>query len=46
MNGTRIRPPGKRSDRTLEPNVPVLLQSGTRVFVGTQGFRYECHPGR
>ena len=45
-NGTRVRPPGKRSDQRLEPNVPVLLQSGTRVFVGTQGFRYEYHRGR
>jgi hypothetical protein len=44
-NGTRIRPPGKRSDQALEPNVPVPLQSGTRVFVGTQGFRYEYQPG-
>ncbi|HEY6275338.1 MAG TPA: FHA domain-containing protein [Streptosporangiaceae bacterium] len=45
-NGTRIRPPGKRSDQALEPNVPVPLQSGTRVFVGRQGFRYESHRGR
>jgi hypothetical protein len=45
-NGTRIRPPGKRSDQVLEPNVPVPLQSGTRVFVGTHGFRYEYQPGR
>jgi hypothetical protein len=40
-NGTRIRPPGKRSDQALEPNVPVPLQNGTRIFVGMQGFRYE-----
>ena len=46
VNGTRIRPPGKRSDQALQPNVPVPLQSGTRVFVGTQGFRYESHHGR
>jgi hypothetical protein len=45
-NGTRIRPPGKRSDQALKPNVPVPLQSGTRVLVGTQGFRYESHRGR
>ena len=45
-NGTRIRPPGKRSGQALEPNVPVPLQSGTRVFVGTQSFRYEYHRGR
>jgi hypothetical protein len=44
-NGTRIRPPGKRSDQALEPNVPVPLQSGTRVLVGRQGFRYESHRG-
>jgi FHA domain len=44
-NGTRIRPPGKRSDQALEPNVPVPLQSGTRIFVGMQGFRYECGRG-
>ena len=46
VNGTRIRPPGKRSEQALEPNVPVPLQSGTRVFVGTQGFQYEAHRGR
>jgi FHA domain len=45
-NGTRIRPPGKRSDQALEPNVPVPLQSGTRVFMGTQGFQYEYNRGR
>jgi hypothetical protein len=44
-NGTRIRPPGERSDQALEPNVPVPLQSGTRVFVGMQGFRYEYRRG-
>ena len=44
-NGTRIQPPGKRSDQALEPNVPALLQSGTRVFVGMQGFRYEYRRG-
>lgn len=42
-NGTRIRPPGKRSDQVLKPNVAVPLQSGTRVLVGTKGFRYESH---
>ncbi|HXZ76335.1 MAG TPA: FHA domain-containing protein, partial [Streptosporangiaceae bacterium] len=31
VNGTRIRLPGKRSEQALEPNVPVPLQSGTRV---------------
>jgi FHA domain len=46
VNGTRIRLPGKRSEQALEPNVPVQLQSGTRVFVGTQGFQYEAHRGR
>ena len=46
VNGTRIRLPGKRSEQALEPNVPVPLQSGTRVLVGTQGFRYEAHRGR
>ncbi len=46
VNGTRIRLPGKRSEQVLEPNVPVPLQSGTRVFVGTQGFQYEAHRGR
>jgi hypothetical protein len=46
VNGTRIRPPGKRSDQALEPHVPVPLQSGTRVFVGRQGFRYDHHRGR
>jgi len=46
VNGTRIRPPGKRSEQPLEPNVPVPLQSGTRVLVGTQGFQYEAHRGR
>jgi len=46
VNGTRIRLPGKRSEQALEPNVPVPLQSGTRVFVGTQGFQYEAHRGR
>jgi hypothetical protein len=46
VNGTRIRPPGKRSEQALEPNVPVPLQSGTRVLVGTQGFQYEAHRGR
>jgi hypothetical protein len=45
-NGTRIRPPGKRSDQALEPNIPVPLQSGTRVSVGRQGFRYEYRRGR
>ena len=44
-NGTRIQPPGKRSDQALEPNVPVPLQSGTRVFIGMQGFRYEYRRG-
>jgi hypothetical protein len=44
-NGTRIQPPGKRSDQALEPNVPVPLQSGTRIFVGMQGFRYEHRRG-
>ena len=44
-NGTRIQPPGKRSDQALEPNVPVPLQSGTRIFVGMQGFRYEYRCG-
>jgi hypothetical protein len=44
-NGTRIRPPGKRSDQALEPKVAVPLQSGTRVLVGRQGFRYESHRG-
>jgi FHA domain len=46
VNGTRIRLPGKRSEQPLEPNVPVPLQSGTRVLVGTQGFQYEAHRGR
>ena len=46
VNGTRIKPPGKRSEQVLEPNVPVPLQSGTRVLVGTQGFQYEAHRGR
>jgi hypothetical protein len=46
VNGTRIRLPGKRSEQALEPNVPVPLQSGTRVLVGTQGFQYEAHRGR
>jgi hypothetical protein len=46
VNGTRIRLPGKRSEQALEPNVPVPLQSGTRVFIGTQGFQYEAHRGR
>ena len=46
VNGTRIRLPGKRSEQALEPNVPVQLQSGTRVLVGTQGFQYEAHRGR
>jgi hypothetical protein len=46
VNGTRVRLPGKRSEQALEPNVPVPLQSGTRVLVGTQGFRYEAHRGR
>ena len=46
VNGTRIRLPGKRSEQVLEPNVPVPLQSGTRVLVGTQGFQYEAHRGR
>ncbi len=45
-NGTRIVPPGARAEQPLQPNVPVLLQGGTRVFVGTQGFRYESGPGR
>ena len=45
-NGTRILPPGKRSDQALEPNVPVPLQSGTVVFVGTEGFRYESRRSR
>jgi hypothetical protein len=45
-NGTRIRPPGKRSDQALEPHVPVPIQSGTRVLVGRQGFRYESQRGR
>ena len=45
-NGTRIRPPGKRSDQALEPHVPVPLQSGTHVLVGRQGFRYESQRGR
>lgn len=40
-NGTCIRAPGKRSDQALAPNVPVPLQSGTRVYVGTQCLRYE-----
>ena len=44
-NGTRIQLPGKRSDKALEPNVPVQLQDGTEVFVGTQSFRYESHRG-
>ena len=44
-NGTRIQPPGKRSDQALEPNVPVRLQSGTRIFVGMQGFQYEHRRG-
>ena len=46
VNGTRIRLPGKRSEQALEPNVPVQLQSGTRVLIGTQGFQYEAHRGR
>ena len=33
-----IRLPGKGSEQALKPNVPVSLQSGTRVLVGTQGF--------
>jgi hypothetical protein len=45
-NGTRVRPPGKRSDQALEPHVPVPIQSGTRVLVGRQGFRYESQRGR
>jgi pSer/pThr/pTyr-binding forkhead associated (FHA) protein len=45
-NGTRIQLPGKRSDKALEPNVPVQLQDGTEVFVGTQSFRYESRRGR
>jgi FHA domain len=45
-NGTRIRPPGKRSDQALEPHVPVPIQGGTRVLVGRQGFQYESHRGR
>jgi hypothetical protein len=45
-NGTRVLLPGKRSDQALQPNVPVPLQSGTRVIVGTAGFRYEYQRGR
>lgn len=43
-NGTRIRPPGAKSERPLDPEVPVPLQHGTRVFVGEQGLRYEPAP--
>jgi hypothetical protein len=45
-NGTRVLLPGKRSDQALQPNVPVPLQSGTRVIVGTSGFRFEQQRGR
>jgi hypothetical protein len=45
-NGTRILPPSARGEQMLEPNRPVPLQGGTRVFVGTQGFRYESGPPR
>ena len=45
-NGTRVLVRGARGEQLLQPNVPVLLQGGTRIFVGTQGFRYESGPGR
>lgn len=44
-NGTRIRPPGAKSEQPLDPQVPVPLRHGTRVFVGTTGLRYEPPPG-
>ncbi|MBO0776229.1 MAG: FHA domain-containing protein, partial [Actinobacteria bacterium] len=40
-NGTRIRPPGARPEQPLAPHVPVVLESGTDIFVGAQRLRYE-----
>ncbi|MBO0807522.1 MAG: FHA domain-containing protein, partial [Actinobacteria bacterium] len=40
-NGTRIRVPGSKGEQPLDPQVPVRIVPGTRVFVGAQGLSFE-----
>jgi len=43
-NGTRIQQPGAKAEQLLDPQVPVPLQQGTRIFVGAPCLRFE-RPG-
>ena len=40
-NGTRIHPPGAKTEQALGPRAPVPLQHGTRIYVGAPCLRYE-----
>jgi hypothetical protein len=45
-NGSRIQPPGTDAEQPLDPQVPVPLQGGTRIFVGAAGFWFHSPGGR
>jgi FHA domain len=45
-NGTMIRTSDQAPPRALVPRVPAPLQPGSRVDLGSCGFRYESHRGR
>lgn len=45
-NGTMIRASDQAPARALVPRVPAPLQPGSRVDLGSRGFRYESHRGR
>ena len=38
--------PGQPADTPLEPQVPIVLATGSQVDLGGRGFRYESHRGR
>jgi hypothetical protein len=40
-NGTRIQHPGAKSELLLEPQAPVQIVHGTRIFVGAPCLRFE-----
>jgi hypothetical protein len=40
-NGTRIQHPGAKAELLLDPQAPVQIVHGTRVFVGAPCLRYE-----
>jgi pSer/pThr/pTyr-binding forkhead associated (FHA) protein len=43
-NGTRVQQPGAKGETLLDPQAPVRLVHGTRIFVGAPCLRYERPP--